>query len=182
MSSGWLAGGVKYSFYNLGIIPALLYTIRDTKTRKESVFQGLLDGIIAIIPAILLIIALEEGIPTTLEETVPVNDLFKLINMPWFFEIKLFGPLIETGTGFIKSVSDRVEHTYAVKNQSAPSYVRTVVVCSSVAIGIGVAQLGLTQFIAKGYGTICWKFFFIFVIPMLTIGIYKISKTRETRH
>ena len=29
----------------------------------------------------------------------------------------------------------------------------------------------------KGYGTICWGFLFVYVIPMLTIGIYKIAKS-----
>ena len=42
-------------------------------------------------------------------------------------------------------------------------------------MGVAVSTFGLTGLIAKGYGTICWGF--LFVIPMLTIGIYKIAKS-----
>ena len=43
-------------------------------------------------------------------------------------------------------------------------------------IGVAVSTFGLTGLIAKGYGTVCWGFLIVYVIPMLTIGIYKISK------
>ena len=37
IGSGWVTSGFQYAFYNLGIVPATLYTIRDCETRKESV-------------------------------------------------------------------------------------------------------------------------------------------------
>ena len=43
-------------------------------------------------------------------------------------------------------------------------------------MGVAVSTFGLTGLIAKGYGTICWGFLFVYV-PMLTIGIYKIAKS-----
>ena len=43
-------------------------------------------------------------------------------------------------------------------------------------MGVAVSTFGLTGLIAKGYGTICWGFLIVYVIPMLTLGIYKISK------
>lgn len=179
IGSNWFMSGVKYSFYNLGIIPALLYTVRDCENRKEAVIEGLLAGVVAVIPAILLLVVLAGVVPATLAAEVPVTAVFEALNMPWLywcFEIVLFGTLIETGTGFIKAVDDRIENTIATKGKEVPSWVRPMVAIVSVVIGICVAQFGLTGLIAKGYGTVCWGFFVVFVIPMCTIGIAKISK------
>ena len=33
--------------------------------------------------------------------------------------------------------------------------------------------------IAKGYGTLAWVMFIVYVIPILTLGIYKISKAKK---
>ena len=92
------------------------------------------------------------------------------------FEIVLFGTLIETGTGFIKAVDDRIELTYQKGGKECPSWMRPLIAVVFVAVGIGVSTFGLTGLIAKGYGTICWGFLFVYVLPMVTLGIYKISK------
>ena len=44
-------------------------------------------------------------------------------------------------------------------------------------MGVAVSTFGLTGLIAKGYGTICWGFLFVYLTPMLAIGIYKIAKS-----
>lgn len=46
-------------------------------------------------------------------------------------------------------------------------------------MGVAVSSFGLTGLIAKGYGTICWGFLIVYVIPMLTIGLAKISKANK---
>ena len=43
-------------------------------------------------------------------------------------------------------------------------------------LGVIIAQFGLIGLIAKGYGTITWGFFLFYVLPVVTIGIYKIRK------
>lgn len=174
----WVMSGAQYAFYNLGIVPACLYTVRECETRKEAVTSGLLAGAIGIIPAVLLLIALF-GVPASITAEVPVTEVFHQLNMPWLywaFEIVLFGTLIETGTGFIKAVDDRIELTVAAKGGVVPSWVRPTVAVVSTLIGVGVSTFGLTGLIAQGYGTICWGFLIVYVVPMMTLGIYKIIK------
>ncbi|MDD5823540.1 MAG: hypothetical protein PUD55_03790 [Firmicutes bacterium] len=183
VNSSWFLMGAKYSFYNLGIVPALLYTMRDVETRKEAVGQGLIAGAIGVIPAILLLICEAGCMPGTLTAEVPVTAIFAVLQCkPLYiaFEIVLFGTLIETGTGFIKAVDDRIELALDKRGGSKPTWVRPAIAVVSVIIGIGVAKLGLTGLIAQGYGTICWGFLLIFVVPMVTIGIYKISKSGKS--
>ncbi len=180
VNPGWAIGGAKYAFYNLGIIPAVLFATRDAESRKEAVSSGLIAGAIGILPAVLLFIAMS-GLYTAgiASQEVPVHMVFDKLQMPWLeytFQIVLLGTLIETGSGFIKAVSDRFELKYSSNNKPVPKGMREGVSIVCVLIGIAISQFGLTGLIAKGYGTITWGFFVVFVIPMLTIGVYKIAK------
>ena len=91
-----------------------------------------------------------------------------------------FGPQISeafaAGAGFIKAVDDRIEITSARNGEATPTWVRPVIAIGLTLIGVAVSTFGLTGLIAKGYGTVCWGFLIVYFIPMLTIGIYKISK------
>jgi uncharacterized membrane protein YkvI len=183
VNSGWFTNGLKYSFYNLGIVPALLYTVRGAKNRREAVTSGLLAGVIGIIPAALLLLVMACDFSSVISAEVPVTVVFSNLNMTWLyaiFEIVLFGTLIETGTGFIKAVDDRIEISVAKKG-SVPKWIRPSIAVGLVVVGICISTFGLTGLIAKGYGTISWGFLFIYVIPMLTLGIYKIFKAGKNR-
>ena len=179
-----IVDGFKYSFYNLGIVPAILYTVRECETRKQAVTCGLLAGIIGVVPAFLLLLAMGGALPEAVfratHDSTAVSAIFEKLDMRWLyiiFEIVLFGTLIETGSGFIKAVDDRIEISAAKSGQSTPTWVRPVVAIGLTLMGVAVSTFGLTGLIAKGYGTICWGFLFVYVIPMLTIGIYKIAKS-----
>ncbi len=179
IGSGWFLDGLKYSFYNLGIVPALLYTVHGAKSRKEVVISGMLAGAIGIIPAALLMLTMAADLPAVMAATVPVTVIFTKLDMKWLyviFEIVLFGTLIETGTGFIKAVDDRIEMAMEKQGKTVPGWVRPTITISLVIVGICVSSFGLIGLIAKGYGTICWGFLVVYVLPMLTIGVYKISK------
>lgn len=183
INSGWFTNGLKYSFYNLGIVPALLYTVRGANSRKEAVVSGLLAGAIGIIPAALLLLVMACDFSAVISAEVPVTVVFSNLNMTWLyavFEIVLFGTLIETGTGFIKAVDDRIENSVAKKG-AVPKWVRPFIAVSLVITGICISTFGLTGLIAKGYGTISWGFLAIYVIPMLTLGVSKISKAAKNK-
>jgi uncharacterized membrane protein YkvI len=182
LKPGWALGGAKYAFYNLACIPLFLFTIVDTDTRGEAIASGLIAGAIAIIPAVMLFITMTSQYPATAQEAVPVNVVFDALkgklNIYWFqilFQIVLFGTLIETGSGFIKAVSDRLEGQFC-KPETPRTWLRPVTAVVCVILGIVVSSFGLTGLIARGYGTITWGFFIVYVIPMLTWGIYKIVK------
>jgi uncharacterized membrane protein YkvI len=87
--------------------------------------------------------------------------------------------LIETGSGFIKAVTDRLEGQFS-KPENPRKWIRPVIAVVCVLLGIFVSTFGLTGLIAKGYGTITWGFFILYVIPMLTLGVYKIVKHKQT--
>ena len=50
---------------------------------------------------------------------------------------------------------------------------------STVALADRWENLIVIRSFSKGYGTICWGFLIVYVLPMLTIGIYKIAKADQ---
>jgi len=184
MKSGWAAGGFKYAFYNLGIIPAVLFSVRHIETRKEAIGSGILAGVIGIIPGILLYVAMVAFYPEMLDVAIPTNYILNALNMPFLqmaFQITLFGTLIETGTGFIFAVTNRIDSVYVEQNKPTPSWIKSALTLTLLVAGVFIAQFGLIGLIAKGYGTITWGFFIFYVIPALTIGIWKIKNHDTTQ-
>ncbi|NCC68905.1 MAG: hypothetical protein EOM14_12065 [Clostridia bacterium] len=181
-SGSWLFGGATYAFYNLACIPIALFATRDAENTKEAVGSSLLAGAIGILPAILLFLAMSAFYPEIASSEVPVNVVFDALNMPWLrtiFTVVLFGTLVETGSGFIKAVTDRLEGTFKDGNKESPNWLRPVVTFTCIILGVCVSTFGLTGLIAKGYGTITWGFFVLYVIPVLTVGVYKLAKAKK---
>ncbi len=179
---GFILSGFKYAWYTLGTIPVILFTVRHIETRKEAICSGLIAGVIGILPAIFLYLALLSQYPDVLTATVPINNLLNGIGSPVFqaiFQIALFGTIIETATGFIHGINERILTVYKERGKEMPKSVTVLVTVALLITGVFVSQFGLINLIAKGYGTATWGFFFVFAIPMLTIGIWKIKNSKQ---
>ncbi len=111
IAKGWALGGFKYALYNLGIIAAVLFCLNHIESRKEAVIAGLLGGPIAIIPGLMFYIAVVGFYPEVLPVEIPAVFVLERSGVPLLlivFQVVLFGTLIETGTGFIHSVNERL--------------------------------------------------------------------------
>jgi uncharacterized membrane protein YkvI len=178
-SGDWILGGVEYAAYNLAIIPAVLFATRHLESRKEAVSAGLLTGPIAIFPGLLFYLVMVGQYPQILERPVPANFLLELLGSRGFqiaFQVVLFGTLIETGTGLIHAVNERVESVYSEKGRPMPAFLRPAMAMVLLSAGALLARFGLVDLIARGYGTLTWAFLVIFVVPVLTWGIWQIRK------
>jgi uncharacterized membrane protein YkvI len=178
INPGWVIGGGRYAFYNLACLAFILYTVPAMKDRKEAIASGIIAGAIGIVPGIMLFITMIGQYPDILSATVPMNLIFGKLNMRWFhiiFLLVLFGTFIETGAGFIKAVTERLEGQFCTAGNPRKWLSPTVTVVCLI-LGMIISNFGLTGLIAKGYGTITWGFFVIYIIPVLTLGVYKIYK------
>lgn len=185
IGSSWFVNGLDYASYNLGIVAALLYSTSGCENRKEAVASGMMSGVIAVVPAVLLFMALSAFYPEYIALEVPVNLLFEKLDMPWLywaFEIVLFGTLIETGMGFIKAVVDRVEVAYQKANGSIAKWVRPGITIGLMVIGLAISAFGITAIILKGYGALPVCYLITLIIPLFTIGIYKIYQHDRENH
>jgi uncharacterized membrane protein YkvI len=172
--------GVGYAGYNLAMIPAILFCMRHSETRTEALGAGVLTGPIAMLPGLLFYIAMVGQYPEIVGEEVPANVLLELIGSRGFqvtFQVVLFGTLVETGAGLVHAVNERLAATYAEHDREMPDRLRPVIAIGMLSIGAVSAQVGLMDLIARGYGTITWGFVVIFVIPVLTLGVWRILQS-----
>jgi len=179
IKSGFALNGFKYAWYNLGCVPALLFSLTTLESRKESIISGIMAAVITIAPAVLLLLGLISHYPDVTTATVPTNFILTQIGskaLLMIFQITLFGTLIETGAGFINAVVGRIESVYKEKGKELPKSVNLGTTLGLLIMGVIIAQFGLVGLIAKGYGTITWGFFLFYTLPIVTIGLYKISK------
>jgi len=176
--SGALLSGIKYAAYNVGIIPALLFSIRRLETRPDAIIAGLLAGPIAMIPAILLYVAMLSHYPAIVSEAIPLDHLLRQLGFPVFqvfFSIVLIGTFIETGSCLVHGFNERLARAYQEKDRTMPKILRPAVAIGLLVAAIVLAsQIGLIALIGKGYGMITWFYLFIFVVPLLTVGIRRI--------
>jgi uncharacterized membrane protein YkvI len=180
----WIVGGVRYAAYNLALIPVVLFPIRHLETRREAVGAGLLAGPIAMLPAILFFLAMAGQYPAIADRPVPANALLEALGSRAFqiaFQVVLFGTLIETGTGLIHGINERIATVYREKGREMPSALRPAVALALLLVGTGISSVGLIELIAKGYGRVTWGFLAVYVIPVLTWGVWKIRKGGDGR-
>jgi len=176
-SSGWGSAGVRYAAYNVALIPPLLFTVRHLKSRGETLLAGAMAGPIAMIPGLLFFVAMVGQYPAILERPVPANYLLELLGSRTFqivFQVVLFGTLIETGTGLIHGMNERISHVFQEKGKAMPSMARPALAVGFLIAGTLLAGVGLVDLIARGYGTLTWVFLLVFVLPVLTVGLWKI--------
>ncbi len=180
--SDWFVGGVKYATYNIAVVPTILFCISHIETRKEAFTAGILGGLLAMLPAVLFYLVMVGFYPGILSSAVPVNDILAAMQMPVLlitFNIVIFGTFIETGTALLHAVNERIARVYSVNNKKLPTYLRPVVALVIMTLAIFVGEkVGLIDLIKHGYGFLTYVFLAVFVLPLLTIGSYKIFRNQ----
>lgn len=177
VAGGWLVAGLKYAAYNLAIIPAVLFTLRHARSRRDAVTAGILAGPIGMIPGLLFYLAMVPHYPGITGLAVPAAYLLQLLDARWFlivFEVVLFGTLIETGTGMIHAVNERVAVLLEERGRALPRWLRSAAAVALLLGAAALARVGLVALIARGYGTLTWAFLVVYVAPVLTWGVWKL--------
>ena len=180
---GWFMGGIEYAAYNVGILPAVLFTIRHQQHRKEALTAGVLVGPIAIIPGFFFYMAMMGLYPQVLSETVPSILLLERVGsraLLLTFQVMLLGTLVETGTGLIHAFNERLSRSFEEQAKHLPSGFRPAVAVVLLALATLLSQAGLEDLIGTGYATITYGFWAVYLLPVLTLGIWKIA-TRSGR-
>lgn len=170
---GWIKNGIAYASYNAGCIPAVLFTLRHLKTKRQALVSGLLAGPLASIPGVMLLLALSTQYPSVLDAAVPSVYMLNYVGKPLLtiiFSVVLIATLVETGVGVVYAFKDRIQ---------LKQYKKTPVIILLI-IAFCLAQLGLVNLIAKGYGLLTWLMIIVFMMPLLTMGIVKTIRFKVT--
>lgn len=180
---GWLENGVLYTGYNLASLPLILYAVAAHNNRRETLSAGLICGAITVIPAMLFFIAMMGQYPQIGGEPVPATFLMAAMQVNWLniiFQIIIFGTFVETGTAMIHAVNERIEGTFAEQGKHLPRIARPIIAIGFLLLAVVAAEtFGIINLIANGYGYITVAFIAILIVPMLTVGIWKIAKNSD---
>jgi len=178
--SGWWWSGFKYALYNLAVAPLLLYVVRGLETRGEALRSGAVAGAIALAPALVFQLVFVTAWPGVLNEAIPVYWMMGQLGLTALvvtFSVMLFGTFIETGAGMLQGINDRIDGYLAeTRGTSLSPIARASIAVSAILLSAGLSLWGITSLIAKGYGTMAWGFLAVYVIPLMTIGVYRIWK------
>lgn len=177
----WLLDGVRYAAYNLVAFAAVLFVLPQLKTRREAFTSGALAGLISVVPGILVFLAMLARHPEIQDQAVPVVYLLQMLNAVWLsmlFQIVLFGTFVETGVGIIHAINERIETALKVGGRRFPPLARFGLAVGLLATAIFLAEaIGIIDLIASGYGVLSYAFIAIVVLPLLTLGVFKIATT-----
>ncbi len=182
---GWVLDGIRYAGYNLATVPAVLFCLNHISKRREAVTAGLLAGLIGMLPAVFLFVAMMGQYPQIGDAAIPSTELLARIGSPWFsviFQWVLLGTLVQTGVGLLHSVNERIASTLAHRGRTMSGQARAFVATLMLLVAILMASVfGLVTLIARGYGILTFGFIAVFVIPVLTVGIYRIIKIDKSK-
>ena len=175
--------GILYTAYNLVVFPASFFTIKAQKNRKDTVISGIIAGLLMIIPWFMTYYAVMAFYPSkeVLASPVPWVAMMQADNAPgWLlllFSIVMGWTLIETATGIIHALLERID-TGLIGSGKLPMKrnQRGALTIAILVVSVAMAKIGIIDLIAKGYNALAYAFIVMYLVPILTIGIYKIMK------
>jgi len=180
-NSDWLVGGFQYALYNVAGIPIILYAARAIETRSQAVTAGLLGGVITMTPALLFHLSFAGAYPQILAEDLPVYFMFDALAAPvlqGFYLLVLFGTFVETGAGNIQGFIERLDNWWRERTGASLQRLHHGAIAAVALLLSGaLSSVGLVNLIAAGYGTLAWGYLVIYLLPLFTIGVYRLRYT-----
>lgn len=174
--------GLRYAGYNISL-PSVLFCMTLLTTRRQALGAGAMTGVIAIVPALLFFTAILAYYPSIIDEPVPALYLIDRLQSPWLsglFQLVVFGTFVETGAGVLHSINERVDVQVHEGGHSLPRWARPAIAGTLLLISIyGATAIGIVDLIASGYGMLSWVFIVVLIIPLLTVGAWRILRTRS---
>jgi uncharacterized membrane protein YkvI len=135
------------------------------------------------LPALLFFIAMAAFYPGIGAAEVPADVLLKNLDAPVFrvvFQLMIFAALLESGAGFVHALNERVAS--AAKGRGRIFGTMPRVVISAVillASAFAATRFGLIALIASGYRALAYVVLCVYVVPLLTYGLWWIVNDRR---
>jgi uncharacterized membrane protein YkvI len=180
-SGDWMAGGITYASYNIVGAVVILPVLRHLISQRDAVVAGLIAGPLSMLPAILFFVAMMAFYPAIGAETLPSDFLLRQMNVPGFhilFQVMILAALLESGAGAVHAINERISG--AVESRGRPALGAGARALIGAAILTGcmfvAGEIGLVDLIASGYRFLAWLFLAVFVVPLLTLGTWRLLR------
>jgi uncharacterized membrane protein YkvI len=181
----WFMAGVTYASYNVATIPAVLFCIRYLTSRREAVVAGLVAGPLGMLPGFAFYLAMVGYYQEIGSAALPSAFLLAKLGAPWFewaFQFGVLLTLVDTGVPILHAINERVATVYQERRRAMPRAMRPAIALSVMLLSVFAASaVGLVGLIAKGYGLLTYAFIVLLVVPVLTIGLWRIRSLTSAR-
>jgi uncharacterized membrane protein YkvI len=173
-----IADGLRYAGYNIAAIAMVLFTARNCSTRREALVAGALGGPLAMLPGMLFFIAMMAFHPEIDDEVLPVYFLMERMGspvLPKIYMTVVLVTLIGAAATVLHSLNNRIGAALETNGRSLPAAARFAVPAGVMFLSmIASVQFGLVELVARGYGWITFGFIVFFIVPILTLGVWRI--------
>jgi uncharacterized membrane protein YkvI len=185
-SDGWALGGLTYAAYNVVGAVVILPVIRHMTSRRDAVLAGLIAGPLAMLPALLFFVCMVAFYPGIAQETLPSDFMLQQLDLPLFhmlFQIMIFSALLESGTGAVHAINERIEGAWRARRgaeQTQLSHRARALLAAGLLVGcIFIAdRVGLVDLIGSGYRFLAYTILAVYVLPLLVIGTARLLRWR----
>ena len=177
---GWFKAGITYAGYNVATVPAVFFSIRHLTRRREAMVAGLLGGPLGMLPGFVFYIAMVGYAGEIANVSLPSAFLLGKIGATWFeyaFQLAVLLTLVDTGVPILHAINERVAKVYEERGKPMPRAMRPALAITVMVISVYAAgAIGLVGLIEKGYGWLTYAFIVLLIIPVLTIGVWRITR------
>ena len=95
------------------------------------------------------------------------------------YSVMLFGTFIETGAGMLQGINERIDAYLSEKRgRGLTRIAHAALAVSAILVSAVLSLWGITNLIAEGYGTMAWGFLIVYVIPLVTRGLFRIAESK----
>ena len=172
--------GLQYAIVNGGYLPILLYCAMGLRTRAEAFTAAVVAALVCVIPAAVFHVAFMLHYPAIVDERIPTYWMFENLSTPLLlnvYVVVMFVLVAQTGVALMQGLIQRVDgwhlrHRGKAMSRLGHAGVAAVVVASSLALG----TMGIVALILRGYSLMFASFIVVFVIPLLTYGVYLVYR------
>lgn len=160
--------------------PAILYTAEHIETRKQAVGAGLIAGAFAIFPGVAFHLAFMCRFPEITSKPLPTYWMIDQMDLPlllFIYLFLLFGTIVQTGVGVLQGINERLDAWWKERSgRPMKAWVHAIVAFLAVVSSMILANAGIVALVAKGYGSAAWFSLVIYVLPVVTLGVWKLRR------
>ena len=183
-TSGWAIAGITYFGYNIVGAVVILPVLRHLTSDRDAVIAGTIAGPLTMVPALLFFIPMVAFYPQVQSATLPSDFMLQRIGILAFhllFQLMIFSALLESGTSSVHAINERIDHAWKARTGKSLTHRQrlTIALVVIVLCMFLASRFGLVALIATGYRALSYVLLATFILPLITVGVWKLSRGRN---
>jgi uncharacterized membrane protein YkvI len=158
-----------------------MYTVRHINSRKQAWGAGLIGGFLTALPAFVYHLTFMSQYPAILDESLPTFQVVQHLGLPvmtFVYVVILFGAIANTGAGLLHGFNERLDGWwFELHGQAISKPLHASIAGIAVVASLLLANFGIIALVAKGYGSAAWLSLVLLILPLLTVGTWKMFRS-----